>query len=52
MGDSIISLHKAEFVGREMLKDKQRRLGIMLRKLIRLEVYNIAGVITNQVQSP
>src|SRR6266487_1678543 len=50
--DSIISLHRAEFTGRGTLADRQQRLNIMLHKLIRLaEVYNIAVVATNQVQS-
>jgi DNA repair protein RadA len=50
--DSIISLHRAEFTGRETLAEGQQRLNIMLHKLIRLaEVYNIAVVVTNQVRS-
>jgi DNA repair protein RadA len=50
--DSIISLHRAEFSGRGTLADRQQRLNNMLHKLIRLaEIYNIAIVITNQVQS-
>jgi DNA repair protein RadA len=50
--DSIISLHRAEFAGRGTLADRQQRLNSMLHKLIRLaEIYNIAIVITNQVQS-
>lgn len=50
--DSIISLHRGEFTGRETSVDRQQRLNIMLHKLIRLaEVYNIAVVVTNQVQS-
>jgi DNA repair protein RadA len=50
--DSIISLHRAEFAGRGTLADRQQRLNIMLHKLIRLaEVYNVAVVVTNQVQS-
>jgi DNA repair protein RadA len=50
--DSIISLHRAEFTGRGTLADRQQRLNIMLHKLIRLaEVYNIAVLVTNQVQS-
>ncbi|MGB6673068.1 MAG: hypothetical protein WBE34_11585 [Candidatus Nitrosopolaris sp.] len=41
-----------EFTGRGTLADRQQRLNIMLHKLIRLaEVYNIAIVVTNQVQS-
>jgi DNA repair protein RadA len=50
--DSIIALHRAEFTGREKLAERQQRLNMMLHKLSRLaEVYNIAVVITNQVQS-
>jgi DNA repair protein RadA len=50
--DSIISLHRAEYPGRESLAERQQRLNIMLHKLIRLaEIYNIAIVVTNQVQS-
>ena len=50
--DSIISLHRAEFAGRGTLADRQQRLNSMLHKIIRLaEIYNIAIIITNQVQS-
>jgi DNA repair protein RadA len=50
--DSIISLHRAEYLGRGTLADRQQRLNIMLHKLIRLaEIFNIAVVLTNQVQS-
>ncbi|MDQ3869943.1 MAG: DNA repair and recombination protein RadA [Thermoproteota archaeon] len=50
--DSIISLHRAEFAGRGTLADRQQRLNNILHKLIRLaEIFNIAIVITNQVQS-
>src|SRR5919197_1936132 len=50
--DSIISLHRAEYTGRETLAERQQRLNVMLHKLIRLvEIYNIAVVITNQVQA-
>jgi DNA repair protein RadA len=50
--DSIISLHRAEFSGRGTLWDRQQRLNSMLHRLSRLaEVYNIAFVLTNQVQS-
>ena len=34
--DSIISLHRAEFAGRETLSERQQRLNIILHKLIRL----------------
>jgi DNA repair protein RadA len=51
--DSIISLHRAEYTGRETLAERQQRLNVMLHKLIRLaEIYNIAIVLTNQVQTP
>jgi DNA repair protein RadA len=50
--DSIISLHRAEFLGRGTLADRQQRLGKMLNKLRRYaDIYNIAVVITNQVVS-
>src|SRR5919112_1899490 len=50
--DSIISLHRAEFAGRETLAERQQRLNMILHKLIRLaEVYNVAVVYTNQVQA-
>ena len=50
--DSIISLHRAEFAGRGTLADRQQRLNNMLHRLVRLtEIYNVAIVITNQVQS-
>lgn len=50
--DSIISLHRAEFTGRGTLADRQQRLNNLLHKVIRLaEIFNIAVVITNQVQS-
>jgi DNA repair protein RadA len=50
--DSIISLHRAEFSGRETLAERQQRLAKMLNKLRRYaDVYNIAIVVTNQVVS-
>src|SRR5262249_36852557 len=50
--DSIIALHRAEFIGRGTLAERQQRLNTMLHKLNRLaEVHNIAVVATNQVQS-
>ena len=50
--DSIISLHRAEFSGRETFAERQQRLGKMLNKLRRYaDIYNIAVVITNQVVS-
>jgi DNA repair protein RadA len=50
--DSIISLHRAEFSGRETLAERQQRLAKMLNKLRKYaDVYNIAIIITNQVIS-
>jgi DNA repair protein RadA len=50
--DSVISLHRAEFAGRETLAERQQRLNTLLHKLKRLaEIYNIAVVYTNQVQA-
>ncbi len=50
--DSIISLHRAEFSGRETIAERQQRLGKILNKLRRYaDIYNIAVVITNQVVS-
>lgn len=50
--DSIISLHRAEFAGRGTLADRQQRLNSIMHKLVRIaEIYNVAIVVTNQVQS-
>jgi DNA repair protein RadA len=50
--DNIISLHRAEFPGRETLAERQQRLNTILHKLVRLaQIYNIAVVYTNQVQA-
>jgi DNA repair protein RadA len=50
--DSIISLHRAEFAGRGTLADRQQRLNGIMHKLVRIaEIYNVAIVITNQVQA-
>ncbi len=50
--DSIISLHRAEFAGRGTLADRQQRLNGLMHKLVRIaEIYNVAIIVTNQVQS-
>lgn len=50
--DSIISLHRAAFMGRGTLADRQQRLNAVLHKLSRVaKVRNIAVIITNQVSS-
>jgi DNA repair protein RadA len=50
--DSIISLHRAEFVGRGTLSERQQKLNAVMHRLKRIaEIYNVAIVITNQVQA-
>src|SRR5918996_107956 len=50
--DSIISLHRAKFLGRGTLADRQQKLNSILHKLVRVaELFNVAIVITNQVQT-
>lgn len=50
--DSIISLHRAEFVGRGTLAERQQKLNTIMHRLKRIaEIYNVAVVITNQVQA-
>ena len=50
--DSMISHFRGEYVGRDTLSERQQALNQYLHKLLRLaEAYNIAIVITNQVQS-
>ena len=50
--DSIISLHRAEFVGRGTLSERQQKLNAIMHRLKRVaEIYNVAVIITNQVQS-
>ena len=48
--DSVIALHRAEFVGRGKLAERQQSLNSMLDMLRRfMMVYDIAVVLTNQV---
>jgi DNA repair protein RadA len=50
--DSMISHFRGEYSGRETLAERQQLLNHYLHKLIRLaEAYNVAVVITNQVQA-
>jgi len=50
--DSIISLHRAEFMGRGTLSERQQKLNAIMHRLKRVaEIYNVAVVITNQVQA-
>jgi DNA repair protein RadA len=50
--DSMISHFRGEYLGRENLSERQQKLNQYLHKLVRLsEAYNIAIVVTNQVQA-
>lgn len=50
--DSIISLHRAEFMGRGTLSERQQKLNAIMHRLKRIsEIYNVAVIITNQVQA-
>lgn len=50
--DSIISLHRAEYTGRATLAERQQRLNKLIHRLLRIsEIFNIAVVVTNQVQT-
>lgn len=50
--DSIISLHRAEFLGRGTLSERQQKLNAIMHRLKRIsEIYNVAVIITNQVQA-
>ena len=50
--DSMISHFRGEYIGRENLAERQQKLNKYLHKLIRLsEAYNVAVVLTNQVQA-
>ncbi len=50
--DSIIMLHRQEFMGRGNLSPRQQKLSAIMNKLLKIaETYNIAVVITNQISS-
>jgi len=50
--DSLISHFRGEYVGREMLSERQQKLNQHIHKLLRLaEFYNCAVVVTNQIQA-
>jgi len=50
--DSIISLHRAEFLGRGNLSERQQKLNGIMHRLKRVaEIFNVAVIITNQVQA-
>ncbi|NWG08851.1 MAG: DNA repair and recombination protein RadA [Nitrososphaerales archaeon] len=50
--DSAVAHYRAEFLGRGTLAERQQRLNRFMHNLLRLaELYNVAVVVTNQVQS-
>jgi DNA repair protein RadA len=50
--DSAVAHYRAEFLGRGTLSERQQRLNRFMHSLVRTaEVYNLAVVATNQVQS-
>ncbi len=50
--DSLISHFRGEYIGRENLAARQQKLNKYLHSLLRLaEIYNLAVVVTNQIQS-
>ena len=50
--DSAVSHFRAEFLGRSSLSERQQKLNKFMHILIRIaETYNVAVIITNQIQS-
>ena len=50
--DSAVAHYRAEFLGRGTLSERQQRLNRFMHTLVRTaEVYNVAVLATNQVQS-
>jgi DNA repair protein RadA len=50
--DSVTSLFRSEYPGRENLASRQQKLNLHLHNLIRLaEIYNLAVMVTNQVMA-
>ena len=50
--DSAVAHYRAEFLGRGTLSERQQRLNRFMHSLVRTaEVYNLAVIVTNQVQS-
>jgi DNA repair protein RadA len=50
--DSAVAHYRAEFLGRGTLSERQQRLNKFIHALVRTsEIYNLAVVVTNQVQS-
>lgn len=50
--DSVVSHYRADFPGRGTLAERQQRLNAFVHQLLRMaELYNVAAVVTNQVQA-
>ena len=50
--DSLTSNFRSDFIGREMLAERQQKLNRHMHKLLRLaRAFNLSGVVTNQVMS-
>lgn len=50
--DSAVAHYRAEFLGRATLAERQQRLNRFMHHILRIaEIYNVAVVVTNQVQS-
>jgi RecA/RadA recombinase len=50
--DSAVAHYRAEFLGRGTLAERQQRLNRFMHQLLRTaEIYNVAVVVTNQVQA-
>lgn len=50
--DSVINLFRSEYIGRETLAERQQKLNALMHRLHNVaEVYNVAIIITNQLQS-
>jgi len=50
--DSAVAHYRAEFLGRGTLSERQQRLNRFMHQLLRTaEIYNVAVVVTNQVQA-
>jgi len=50
--DSAVAPFRAEYIGRGQLAERQQLLNLLMHELIRIaELYNVAIVITNQVQA-
>lgn len=48
--DSVIALHRSDYLGRGNLNERQNKLSLIVRKLIKVaDIFNIAIVVTNQV---